>query len=237
MPERNGSTSRYGIYFAPARGVSLHELGSRWLGRDAATGESLDPELPANLAHDFWCRATLSPRRYGFHATLKPPFRLAEGVCFEDLQSALHEFAAARSAFHAPALAVNKLGRFLALTLSETSEPFENLAADCVSEFDSFRAPATDEELAQRLQAKLTLREREHVHRWGYPYVFDTWKFHMSLTGSLSSEDLPPLEEHLRERFRPAECKPLPINSICIFHETHPGAPFRIVDRATLRTL
>ncbi len=237
MLEQNGSTSRYGIYFAPAPGALLHELGSRWLGRDAITGESLDPELRANLTHDFWCHATLSPRRYGFHATLKPPFRLAESACFEDLQSALHKFAAAHSAFIAPPLAVNGLGRFLALTLMEPCEQFANLAADCVSEFDRFRAPATEEELAQRLHDKLSLREREHVLRWGYPYVFDTWKFHMSLTGSLPAHHLPPLEQHLSERFCAVSRQPLPVDAICIFHEPHPGAPFRIVERATLRSL
>lgn len=237
MPEQNGSTSRYGIYFAPAQGAFLHELGSLWLGRDAVTGESLDPGLPANLAREFWREATESPRHYGFHATLKPPFRLAEGASFEDLQSTLHEFAAERSAFTAPPLAVNLLGRFLALTLSKPSAQFCGLASECVSKFDRFRASATEEELAQRLHDQLTPREREHVLRWGYPYVFDTWKFHMSLTGSLPAEDLASLEEQLRERFKLVERRPLLIDSICIFHEPNPGAPFRVVDRAKLRPL
>ena len=106
-----------------------------------------------------------------------------------------------------------------------------------MSEFDRFRAPATAEELTQRLHEKLSLREREHVLRWGYPYAFDTWKFHMSLTGSLPAHDLPPLEQHLRERFCAVSRQLLLVDSLCIFHEPHPGASFRIVERATLRSL
>lgn len=237
MSELNGNSSRYGIYFAPGPGTLLHELGSRWLGRDAITGESLDPALSNGVSSDLWREATESPRRYGFHATLKPPFRLAEGCRLEDLQAAVHEFAATHDRFDRPPLVVDTLGRFLALILAQPSEPFVRLASDCVSEFDRFRAQPTEEELEQRLHDRLSPREREHVLRWGYPYVFDTWKFHMSLTGSLSADRLPPLEEHLRARFSAVSRQASPVDSICIFHEPFPGAPFRVVDRASLRSL
>ncbi len=182
-------------------------------------------------------RVTDSPRRYGFHATLKPPFRLADDASFEDLQAALREFALRHHSFYAPHLALGALGRFLALTLSAASEDFSNLAADSVSEFDRFRAPATEEETTQRLRGSLTVREREHVLQWGYPYVFDTWKFHMSLTSSMHTESLSLFEPYLRERFTPACEKPLFVDSVCIFHEPYPGALFHLIDRASLRSL
>ncbi len=232
----NGSAARYGIYFSPGPATPLHRLGSQWLGRDAVTGQALDPQLPAELPHENWLRATESPRRYGFHATLKPPFRLAEGASFEDLQTALHEFAAQHEAFQAPMLAVGKLGRFLALILAEPSSQFSQLAAASVGAFEKFRAPATEKELEQRLRDSLSPRERQHVMRWGYPYVFDAWRFHMSLTGSLAPDALPPLEEHLRQRFASFVCEPLLVDSVCLFYEPSPGAPFRVVDRATLRS-
>ena len=237
MGSLNGSTSRYGIYFSPRPGARLHALGSQWLGRDAVTGDTLDPNLPDSLTHDEWLRATKSPRRYGFHATLKPPFRLAEGMALADLQSALREFAASHRSFEAPLLCVAPLGRFLALILTEPSDTFSALAADSVSEFERFRAPATEEELSQRLRDSLSPREREHVLQWGYPYVFDTWKFHMSLTGSLPPESLLPLALGLRERFAQVCEQPLLVDSVCIFHEPSPGAPFRLVDSADLRSL
>jgi putative phosphonate metabolism protein len=237
MSESNGSTSRYGIYFSPQPGALLHGLGSRWLGRDAISGEALDPGLTNGLSHDEWKLATQSPRRYGFHATLKPPFRLADGITFADLQAELHEFAARHDSFEAPTITVSTLGRFLALVLAEPSETLSALAADCVSNFDRFRAAATIEEREQRMRDTLSAREREHVLRWGYPYVFDTWKFHMSLTGSLPPPALPPLEQLLRDRFAAARKQPLLVDSICIFHEPAPGAAFRAVDRAFLRAL
>lgn len=237
MFEPNGSTSRYGIYFSPQPGALLHGLGSRWLGRDAISSETLEPGLTGGLSHDEWMLATQSPRRYGFHATLKPPFRLAEGVTFVELQSELHDFASRHNSFESPQLTVGNLGRFLALVLVEASEPFSALAADCVSHFDRFRAAATKEEREQRMRDSLSAREREHVLRWGYPYVFDTWKFHMSLTGSLPPQVLPSLEQLLHHRFAPACEQPLLVDSICIFHEPAPGEAFRLVDRAALRAI
>ncbi len=237
MSVLNGNTPRYGIYFSPHPGSLLYELGTRWLGRDAITGESLEPGLPDHLHQDEWLRVTESPRRYGFHATLKPPFRLAENLQLEDLQTALHDFAAKHDRFEAPALKIGSLGHFLALALSERSAIFSQLAADCVTELDKFRAPATEEERIKRLRDSLSEREREHVMRWGYPYVLDTWKFHMSLTGSLPVSSLPPLEEHLQNRFAQVLHRPLLVDSVCIFHEPYPGGPFRIVERAQLRSL
>lgn len=233
----NGDTSRYGIYFSPRPSELLHALGSQWLGRDAVTGETLDPNLPDSLTRDEWLRATKSPRRYGFHATLKPPFRLANGRSLQDLQSALRQFAARHRSFQVRSLCIAPLGRFLALILTEPSNTFSALAADSVSEFERFRAPATEEELSQRLRDSLSPREREHLLHWGYPYVFDTWKFHMSLTGSLPPESLPPLALRLRERFAQACDQPLLVDSVCIFHEPYPGAPFQLMDRADLGPL
>jgi len=207
MPETNGSAARYGIYFSPSEGSRLHELGSRWLGRDAVTGKARDPGLPGAMPHDEWLRATQSPRRYGFHATLKPPFRLAEGAKYEDLQAALRDFAAGHKEFEAPPLTVGTLGHFLALTLSQPSEGFARLADDAVCGFERFRAPATESELAQRLR------------------------------DSLSAHDLAALAEYLRGRFAPACSEPLLVDSVCIFLEPSPGAPFRVVDRARLRSL
>lgn len=236
MPETNETSSRYGIYFCPSANSPLLRLGSSWLGRDAATGESRNPELPDSIRHDKWMRATDSPRRYGFHATLKPPFRLASHATYQDLRAALHAFAQSRSSFYAPPLAVNTLGRFLALTLTEACSDFVDLAADCVREFELFRAPTTELETAQRLRSSLSLREREHVLQWGYPYVLDTWKFHMSLTSSMHTESILVFEPYLRDQFASACKQPLLVDSVCIFHEPYPGANFRILDRASLRS-
>jgi putative phosphonate metabolism protein len=237
MTESNGNTSRYAIYFSPRSDALLFSMGSEWLGRNAENGAALHPRLPDHIQYEDWQRATESPRRYGFHATLKPPFRLAEGARYEDLQAALHDFARGHNNFETPRLHVAPLGRFLALTLSEPSEELHSLAADCVGAFDPFRAPASEKELGDRLRDSLSPREREHVLRWSYPYVFDTWKFHMTLTSSLAQEPLAFFSQFLRAHFLPVCELPMVVDSICLFHESRPGGPFQLVDRASLRSL
>src|ERR1700679_2733683 len=106
MPESNPNPSRYGIYFCPRSETPLHRMGSHWLGRDATTCATLDPDLPDLIRPADWLRVTGNPRRYGFHATLKPPFRLAEGVTVDDLQAALRDFAQKHDSFEAPRLGV-----------------------------------------------------------------------------------------------------------------------------------
>ena len=235
MSQTHHRTSRYAIYLCPRVQTPLFRLGSCWLGRDAFTGESLDPALSNGLSVKDWSSATESPRRYGFHATLKPPFHLAEGVSYSDLLAAVCAFAKQQACFETASLQVDTLGRFFALTLSRPSDELSDFAGACVSEFDRFRATPTQQELFRRLKDSLSEREREHVQRWGYPYVFDTWKFHMSLTGSLPSAELPRFQKILRERFAPVCEGPMLVDSICIFHEAGRNSPFQLIDRCDLR--
>ena len=67
------SFTRYAIYYLPPAGA-LADFGARWLGWDVRRGAAaVQLDLPG--LRD----ATEAPRKYGFHGTLKPPFRLAEG--------------------------------------------------------------------------------------------------------------------------------------------------------------
>lgn len=92
---------RYAIYYAPAEDSALTRTAASWLGRDAFNGETL-PLPPANgLARDEWLAVTADPRLYGFHATLKPPFRLAQGATAGELRRRLRDFAAAQRPFEA----------------------------------------------------------------------------------------------------------------------------------------
>jgi hypothetical protein len=130
-------------------------------------------------------------------------------------------------------LKVGPVGKFLALTLSEESSAFSDLAADCVREFDRFRMPATESETLQRMHGSgsLTPRERENLLRWGYPYALDTWKFHMTLTCSLSSDRMEIFQKHLGLRFSESTNDPLTIDSISLFEELGPDRPFRLLER------
>lgn len=218
--------ARYGIYYCPGEDSELYRTASNWLGRDAAAGIELDPTLPAGIDLDEWRCNTESPRRYGFHATLKAPFRLAEDFGEADLFSAVEDYANRRVRFEESAPTVSLLGRFLALTLESPSRRLHEIADDCVRDFDRFRAAATEEELANRLRGRYSDRERGHIHRWGYPYVFDTWKFHMTLTNSLPEEVIGRYRKALGSYFNGICAQPLVFDSICIFSEEEPGAPF-----------
>ncbi len=70
---------RLAIYYAPPAGSALWDFGSAWLGLDAEAGEVPPrPDVPG--LPDDPLALTVSPRRYGFHGTLKPPMFLAEGT-------------------------------------------------------------------------------------------------------------------------------------------------------------
>src|SRR5580704_15611136 len=140
---------RFAIYYAPPEASPLSRLAAAWLGSDAfkISGPPA-PEPPRNgFSREIWRAATSDPRLYGFHATLKPPFRLAAQSWEPELLERVQVFAKAQKTFAAPPLKVSSLSSFLALTLSEPSPAFEALAEACVREFDRFRAPPLDEEV------------------------------------------------------------------------------------------
>ena len=136
------SGERWALYFAPDSGSDLAQVGAAILGRDAESGRELEqPALPGVLPERF-AQLTESPRRYGLHATLKAPFRLAEGRSAADLSAAVRRFAARTAAVDIPGLRLERLGFFLALAPAVACPAIRILAAACVAEFDGFRAPA-----------------------------------------------------------------------------------------------
>ena len=138
-------TSRYGIYLSPRPQSPLYQLGTSWLGRDPITDEDLDPALSNGMRIEDWRQATESPRRYGFHATLKAPFRLADDTTYNHLLDAVWALADRYRCFETSPLQIGALGKFLALTLSQPCLELSDLASACVRELDCFRAPATEE--------------------------------------------------------------------------------------------
>jgi putative phosphonate metabolism protein len=225
---------RFAVYFAPAEDSPLWRQASVWLGRDPFTGATL-PTPPLNgIAQEVWRAATAEPRRYGFHATLKPPFRLAAGATEEELRAAIGRVAQLHRAFEVPPLKVGLLAGFLALILSDRSLALEELAAACVRDLDALRAPPMPEELARRRHSNLTPEQTALLERWGYPYVLDEWRFHMTLTSCLEPSLLKPIAAHLEGLFEPYCLGPLRIDSICLFEQPKKDEPFRVVERYSL---
>ena len=102
------------------------------------------------------------------------------------------------------------------------------LAADCVSKFDSFRAPLSEADRARRNPSQLTPAQREHLDRWGYPYVMDEFRFHMTLTRRLDAGRRQPLLKMLAERFVALNLPVLPIDRIAVFRQDTPASRFRL---------
>lgn len=178
------SYTRFAIYYLPPDGA-LADFGAAWLGWDVRDGTSGRTMTVQGLDD-----VTMTPRKYGFHGTLKPPFRLADGTTQAQLAEAIAAMTAGMAPAQCDGLQLENIGRFLALTPGGDTAGITRVAQGCVASLDRFRAPATDHDLTRRRAAGLTLRQDENLLRWGYPYVFDDFNFHLTLTGKLEREDI-----------------------------------------------
>jgi putative phosphonate metabolism protein len=226
---------RYAIYWAPAADSVLADLGSSWLGRDSEGGAVAPRPALAGFEPARLEALTAEPCRYGLHATLKPPFALAVGTDVAMLRQALTDLAAATRPFVMPAPRVTELDRFIALTQPASSPALDALAERCVVEFDRFRRPPSPAELARRRAAGLTSAQEAHLARWGYPYVLDCFRFHVTLTGPLDPAEASRLRTPLAALFQPVTRAPILFDEIALFHEPSAGAPFRLIERFALR--
>ncbi|PLX36355.1 MAG: hypothetical protein C0606_16850 [Hyphomicrobiales bacterium] len=225
---------RYALYFTPSEDDPLTRRAAAWIGRDAYTNRRIAQTLAEGVSADLLKAATASPRRYGFHATLKAPFRLADGESEDDLMSCLTAFCERARPFELGPLAVARLGRFYALMQTTPGARLASFAGELVELFDRFRAPLADDEIVRRNPEDLTERQRQYLRRWGYPYVFDEFRFHMTLTGSLDEVDAALLEPALKACFAPVLGKPVPVTAVTLFVESKPGEPFVVAARVPL---
>jgi putative phosphonate metabolism protein len=226
---------RYAIYYAPAPGSDLDRFGAQLLGYDAFGSEGLPfPDGILQAAPD-WHDLTSDPRKYGFHATLKAPMSLADGRTEAELLSACEAFASTSRAIPVIGPVVGSIEGFVAVIPAEPPPELIGLAADCVSEFDSFRAPLTPADRARRNPSMLTAGQREHLDRWGYPYVMEDFRFHMTLTGRLAAERRETIMLMLQKRFARLNLERLAIDQIALFRQSDADSRFRIIGQWKLR--
>lgn len=223
--------SRYALYYTPPPGSDLHAFGISWLGRDAYTDKPVDQMALSGFTSSEIASATEFPRHYGLHGTLKAPFRLAEGYTRDNLVASALSFAAGQKTFDIPFLRLAVMGDFIALTPGKQCQKLNRLADACVREFDRFRAPLSEEEWDRRMSTGLTVRQAEHVRKWGYPYVMDDFRFHITLTGHLK-------DPYERNRFMSAlstQTQPLAeeiqtVNALALFYQEDRKTPFRVIE-------
>lgn len=222
-------SARYAIYYAPAADSPLSRRASAWLGRDAFTGEPVArPAFPA-LADLDLDALTADPRDYGFHATLKAPFELASDRTEDDLLAFARAFAADQRAFET-AIAPAALGRFIAFRPSGETARVRALHEACLHAFEPFRAPLSDFDLARRGD-RLTPEQDAWLRAFGYPYVMDDFRFHLTLTGPVPDEGVRArLLEVLTPYFADA-AGPHRLDAVAVFFQPDRGAPFRGLER------
>lgn len=204
---------RYAVYGVPGTGpgasavaVALREAVSEWY--------AAHPDI------------TVDPRRYGFHATLKAPFRLAPETTPDELVERVATFAGSRPPVVIPAIRPRVLGTFRALVPTGDETEVNALAADVVRAFEPFRAPLTPDEIARRRPERLSARQRELLDRYGYPHVLDQFRFHMTLTDSL--DEAGAVDDEIAAHFADFDGVDVPLTSLSVFVEPEPGAPFAV---------
>lgn len=222
---------RYALYYAPAPDHPLWRASCAWLGRDpSAAADTRAPPRPH----------VREPWRYGFHATLKAPMRLAPGHDEASLHEAIGVLARSTPRFEMPALSVQWLGDFLALRPAQAlphDHALQRLADACVERLDPWRAPPTPHELERRTQAGLDDEQRALLARWGYPHVHHRWRLHFTLTDTLPAGDTAlrtDLQRQAERYFAAALAAPLGCDALCLYLEPAAGAPFMLARRYPL---
>lgn len=186
---------RYAVYYVPEEHSPLYSAGSALLGYDARRGQSvpapclpLPRDLPHDLPHDLsWEALVAEPMRYGLHATVVAPF-----FPLRDKEDALTDtlslFCKRMAAVLTPLRVVEHRG-FLALMPDAAAEAgrraqaaLRHMAGEATRVFAPLRRPAPEAEILRRAKG-LTGRQLSLLRAWGYPYVFEEYDFHISLTG------------------------------------------------------
>ena len=226
--------TRYAVYCTPPPFSRLAAFGASILGYDCyqrtdvphARLNGIDPVVLGLL--------TVAPRRYGFHATVVAPFALNRSG-----QPDLVEEIAAFTREHHPImlgpLRVGTFGRFVVLEPAGNQAAVARLAASCVKAFDRHRAPLSSSDRERRALGGLTPRQIELMDRWGYPYVLDQYRFHMTLAGPIPDGQMEQITAALSEAFAPMAGDHFEIDALSLMHQADQSERFRVIDRYRLR--
>lgn len=220
---------RYAIYFVPSAQNALYRFGADLLGYDAYSGKPLPFANGIEAEIEGWKQLTVDPRKYGFHGTLKAPISLKPGKTEDELARAMQEFALIPRAIPQIRPVVRAIANFIAVVPRDSCPDLKKLADECVIAFDNFRAPLTPEDRDRRNVSALTDVQVMHLDRWGYPYVFEDFRFHMTLTGSLPAQRHTAVLDILAKRFAALDLKSVSIDRLALLRQTDAMSNFTIV--------
>jgi len=224
-------SGRYAVYYAPSLGSELDAFGNSWLGRDPVCGRELSAPPLRAIDTQVWESVTGTPRKYGFHGTLKAPFELREGATAEELFEYAEAFAARQRCFSIKGLKLCDIGSFLALGPGD-EHAMDDLAEACLREFEPFRAEPSLADMERRRARGLSPRQERLLVRWGYPYVLEEFRFHLSLTGTIMDRGvLKKVKRQLMDMTAGLRAASHPVVDVCIFHQPDRQSPFLLVRR------
>jgi hypothetical protein len=233
-PTDNGP--RYAIYFVPAASSQLYRYGSSILGYDSYTGNSVNFPDEFGSGAVNWNELSVTPRRYGFHATLKAPFHLAPSCTEQQLINALQNFAGLGHAVQSFMPIPREVEDFIAVVPQKTAAPLDALAASCTTIFDAYRAPMSPQERARRLASGLSQSQIQNLDRWGYPFVLSEFRFHMTLTGAVPQRRKKAILAVLLNGFHHMNVeRSIAVDRLALMKQETTDAPFHVLDEAMLR--
>ncbi len=220
---------RLAIYFSPLQGSELAKAAAQWLGRNNESLTYQEQKTDFTLNSVKITQITSSPFHYGFHGTLKPPFRPVPGTDLEKVKDRLCFFASQFKKFTLPPLHLRQIHTFFCLTPTVRCEQLHNLADETVRAFDDLRRPPSQDELQKRREANLSPAQEEMLVTWGYPYVMDQFRFHLTLTNNIGSQaDCAVIERELQHRFPQSMLNAVTFSQLCLFIEEN-GAPMKMI--------
>jgi putative phosphonate metabolism protein len=228
-------TERFALYYAPRAEEGIATAANQWFGMTPKGARNRQQLAVPGVSHERLAEIMDDPRLYGFHGTLKAPIALVDGMSERDFVDAVGRFAASQRAFTVPSMVLAEIGSFLALVPDRRCPELHDLADHCVVEFDEYRRPADETELSRRRASGLSPRQDQLLLRWGYPYVLEEWRFHLTLTARIAdATERAAVMAALRKRFSGFIDRPLHVRDLCIFRQPDAGRPFTAAARFRL---
>ena len=210
---------RYAIYYVPSNNL-FYKLGSSWLGWDTISGQpASQPETDSAVNIQ---KITEAPRKYGLHATIKAPFRLGNNVNALELERQLEILCGSIKPIEFK-LKLSELSGFFALTPTVKNTELRKLHSKVVRELDYFRAQPTKEEIIKRRENQLTSEQDQNLIKWGYPYIFEDFYFHITLTGKIPEDFRNKVKDEIENFFQPVLQQKINLSELALVGEAKDG--------------
>ena len=189
--------SRFAIYYAPTKGSGLEEFGKQWFGWDPLDAKFINKKQRINYLNRFGIKNlknidknVLIAKKYGFHGTLIPPFKLNKNYSTNTLFKKTEDIAKKFKKFKFYKFKLKIINNFYAFIQNKKNSDINKLSNRLVKELFKFRSPLTKKEIDKRNPSKLSKLQLNILYKWGYPYLMTEFNFHMTLASEVTGNKL-----------------------------------------------